>query len=163
MAANEKMYNAGAPMKTLVPFNLEIGSIVEKAIEKGIIEMLARLELMFVMKIAMIVNVIGPIKEMSANSLSVGFSHFLPTLPVFEAINLGHKIAEKKSLPRLNTDVSAGMINHEGKPLPLNVVDLVSPYLFMLHSENSVEIPFPSEYAFVILTKIIKNIKDITN
>ena len=139
------MYSAGVPINAHVPFSLESGSIVENAIENGIIEILARLELIFVIKIAMIVNVIGPINDMSASSLSVGFSNFFPILFVFMLVYFGQRIAEKKSLPKLKIDVSAGMINHAGNPFPLNFVDLVIPYLFIPHSENFVEIPFPSE------------------
>ncbi len=139
------MYSAGVPMKTHVPFSLESGSIVEKAIEKGIIEMIARFELILVMKIAIIVNVIGPINEISASSLSVGFSNFFPARPVFEPVYSGQSIAEKNNLPRLNTEIKTGNMAQAGNPFPQNLVDLVIPYLFICQSENFVDIPFPAE------------------
>lgn len=139
------MYNAGAPIKTHVPFSLESGSMVENAIENGIIEIPARLGLMLVMNIAIIVSVIGPINEMRASSLSVGFSNFFPILPVFELVYPGQRTAEKNSLPKLRIVIKAGRMSHAGNPLLEKCVDLVKPYLFMCQSENFVEIPFPSE------------------
>ena len=141
----EKTYRAGVPMRTHVPFSLEIGNIVENAIENGIIEMVARPELRFIKNIPAIVNVIGPIKEISASSLSVGFSNFLPSLLVFELVYSGQRIAEKNNLPTLSKEMRSEKIIHAGKPLPLNFVDLVLPYLFMCQSANFVEIPLLSE------------------
>ena len=58
-----------------------MGSIVEKAIEKGMSERLfIGVLLKAVRNIAIIVNVIGPIKEAIESSSSVGDWNFFPSL-----------------------------------------------------------------------------------